>query len=335
MKKEKLKEMIKAEVEKSGRLPKVGDIAAALNLRVYPTQRLLKTLADEGFLRKTKNNWYEINDGTPLKSEHYAPKMLKASEVRIVETNEVLKLHVPFKYHNPLALPIIKWSMLVVGIGSVIISAYYNVLLALDFLPAFLAVIAGCIFVLFSVVCFETILLFSTFHHLNKWKRRGVMAGLSAIWLVAVVFSITSVVNGRYEKYMSMQHDKAGSNMTVNAERLKWQNLQERKKAIMARMDERRGQLTKTEAMNDRRLEKYNSSLEQIRTLEISMIKKNPEATDANKTAGDYTDFYAWLAAVLGASKEKIHFFISMLPAFFFDVISPIAIAIFLFLKRG
>jgi len=338
MKKEKLKEIIKAGVDATGRLPKVADIAAELHMKIYPTQKLLKQLADEGFLRKAKNNWYEIDDGTKpalveevkqviIENAHVAPEYLFGNTptpaLALVESQ------------SKMALPVIKYSMLAVGVGSVVISAYYNVLLALDFLPAFLAIIAGCIFVLFSVVSFETILLFSTFKSMNKWKRRVTMAGLVIVWLVAVIFSITSVVNGRYEKYMSTQHDKAGSNMSVNAERLKWNNLQERKKALIMRINERRAQLTKAELVNDKKLERYNASIEAIRGLEINMIKKNPEATDANRTAGDYTDFYAWLAAVLSVSKEKIHFFISMLPAFFFDVISPIAIALFLFLKKN
>jgi len=343
MKKEKLKEIIRAGVDETGRLPKVADIAAELHLKIYPTQKLLKILADEGFLRKAKNNWYEIDDGTkptwvPVSDtapRHGSPDQIFCSPIEQINMPIPTHAVVESVTQSKMALPVIKWSMLAVGVGSVIISAYYNVLLALDFLPAFLAIIAGCIFVLFSVVSFETILLFSTFKAMGKWKRRMTMAGLVLVWLVAVIFSITSVVNGRYEKYMSTQHDKAGSNMTVNAERLKWNNLQERKKALIIRINERRAQLTKAELVSDKKLERYNASVEAIRGLEINMIKKNPEATDANRAAGEYTDFYAWLAAVLGVSKEKIHFFISMLPAFFFDVISPIAIALFLFLKKN
>ena len=336
---EELKKIIVAGVDASGRLPKVADLAAELNLRIYPTQRMLKALADEGFLRKTKNNWYEINNGKKPPESTPLTRFMKAlSDEGFPTTRESNppKDEASFspEMQTRTALLIIKWSMLVVGIGSVIISAYYNVLLALDFLPAILAVIAGCIFVLFSVVDFETILLFSTFKSMNPWKRRGTMAGLAAVWIVAATFSITSVVNGRYEKYMRMQQDKSSTHMEINAERLKWLNIQERKKTVAARIEERRGQLTKAEIINDKKLERFNATLEQLRAAEVVMIKNTPEATDANLTSGEYTDFYAWLSEVFGLPKEKIHFFISMLPAFFFDVISPIAIALFLFLKR-
>lgn len=319
--------MIRAEAEKTGRLPKIADIMSALSLRKYPAQMMLKTLADEGFLRKAKNNWYELHDGAP------APIPTNTPVIFPVLTDAVTLFDEPLK-GNPLALPVIKWSMLVVGIGSVIISAYYNVLLALDFLPAFLAVIAGCIFVLFSVVDFEAILLFSTFKSMYKWKRRGVMAGLIVVWLVAAAFSITSVVNGRYEKYMNMQRDKSSSNIGLNAGRLRWQNLQERKQTLTARITERRKYLGRDNLVSDRVLDKSNNDLEKLRGLEADMLKKNPESTGANKAAGEYTDFYEWLGEILGVAKEKIHFSISLLPAFFFDIFSPIAIAMFLFLKR-
>ena len=65
------------------------------------------------------------------------------------------------------------------------------------------------------------------------------------------------------------------------------------------------------------------------------MVRKTPEATAANRAAGKYADFYEWLGGVFGVPTEKVHFFISILPAFFFDVISPIAIALFLFLRRS
>lgn len=321
-KKEKLKKIIAAGVEQTGRLPKVADIAAEMNLRIYPTQKLIKSLADDGFLRRTGNNWYELNDGTPrITLPLVFSKPQKAAAGKEAENKQ-------------LAISIIKWSMLLVGIGSAIISAYYNVLLALDFLPPVLAVIAGCVFVVFSIIDFETILLISTFKTMHTLKRYGAMAGLALIWLVAVTFSITSVVDGRYEKYMSIQRSKSDSNMTVNAERLKWQNLQERKASVIRLMEERRGQLTKAEIVNDRKLAEYNRNLNQIRNQELAAINKAPEATDANLTAGSYTDFYAWLSKVIGAPKDKIQFFISILPAFFFDIFAPISIAIFMFLKK-
>lgn len=321
-KKEKLKKIITVGVEQTGRLPKVADIASEMNLRIYPTQKLIKSLADEGFLRKTGNNWYELNDGAPRLSLPLTfSKPQKAVAGKETENRQ-------------LAITIIKWSMLLVGIGSAIISAYYNVLLALDFLPPVLALIAGCVFVVFSIIDFETILLISTFKTMHTLKRYSAMAGLALIWLVAVTFSITSVVDGRYEKYMSIQRGKSDSNMTVNAERLKWQNLQERKASVIRLMEERRGQLTKAEIVNDRKLAEYNRNLNQIRNQELAAINKAPEATDANLTAGSYTDFYAWLSKVIGAPKDKIQFFISILPAFFFDIFAPISIAIFMFLKR-
>ena len=397
MKKSEIKQIIKRQIEKLHRFPKTEELMDSLGIKRHTVQKILKLLVDDKFLQLTTNNWYElvpekqfkINTSLPM---YHQPEQIKNK----IEMKPILKANLTTKelpeeinayigvtqfsngmegvknepqkiidsiepsQNSNLAIYTIKWGMLILGIGSIIISIYYNTLLALQFLPGVLAVIAGCIFVLFSVIAFEAMLLFLSYK-LKQWKRVFVIAGFLILWLTAAVYSMTSTVNGRYERYMQNTQLQSSDNRTINAGRLKWANIQERKTILTQRIIEKRKQisqlygilagvkdLTDREkhgtifsdtqwriSLSEKELDRYNNDLLKVQDEEANELKLNPESTDADIEAGKYNDFYEWLGTIFNISKEKIHFFLSLFPAFFFDVISPVAIACFLFLKRN
>ena len=370
IRKEDIKTLIVGLEKKFNKFPTIKQLAMILGLSPLQVMTILDQLVKENFLIKMGNNFsiytpnssnvekLKKNDSVQIKNKPL-PTITPIKKL-VSNTKEKVALTIEDKT-NFFAIPVIKYSMLIVGIGSIIISAYYNILLALDFLPLILAVIAGCIFVLFSVIDFEAMLLISTFTDINKWKRRLMILGLASLWIIAAIFSITSVVNGRYEKYMANQTNKSTTNININVGRLKWKSIQDRKENLLKRIEDKSKQVQQLQKISagiqsiedmeshgrtfenaqwkssvaEKELEKYNKDLEKVRQEESDELKNNPESTEASSEAGKYTDFYMWLSTIFGITKEKIHFLISLAPAFFFDVISPVSLALFLFLRKN
>jgi hypothetical protein len=230
----------------------------------------------------------------------------------------------------------------------------------MEFLPGVLAIIAGAIFVLFSVVSFEVILLFLSFKRMDLWKRAVSILGFVLLWFVVTIFSMSATVSGRYERYMSNQQAYSGENRGVSAGRLKWKSIQDRKQEITQRIQDKRVQIEQLRkiasgiedissreahgttfadtqwraSLAEKELDRYTQALENIRIEEAKQLELNPESTAADESAGKYASFYMWLGTVFSVPEEKIHFAISLMPAFFFDLVSPCAIAIFLFLRK-
>lgn len=303
---ELVKSTIQTLYEETGRFPRTSEIGRACGLRPYPTQQALKKLCASGYLVKSKNNWYEINDGSrPV--------------ARSVPMSSVASL-------------VIKWSMLAVGIGSILISIHYNIQEAVKYLPYGFAVVLSAAVVLFSVAAFETILYFLT-RPGGGVKKWGSMAVLVLLWLSSISTSMSAVVIGRYSKYMDNLTTQTKQASGYSADRWTWDTLQGKKKVIVGKLSILRAR-DRTDK-EDRHLDALERSLSDIQRRESVLVSRSPELTVQSGTAGAVSDPYAWFAGIFGADKNKIQFWLSMAPAFFVDIAAPIAIAIFLFLKRG
>ncbi|MCP4648719.1 MAG: hypothetical protein GY853_01385 [PVC group bacterium] len=259
-----------------------------------------------------------------------------------------------------LAMYVIRTVMLVVGIGSIAISIFYNIKLSKHFLPEPFSTISGIIFVLFAVISFETIIYFLSFRRMAMWAKTIAVSGFIFLWLVVTLFTISATLSGRYERFMLNEKLQTGSNREVNAGKLKWKSIQNRKEDVKKRIGEKRRQLNQlykisegVENLEDREehgnlfkdtqwrislvekhLNRLSNKLEGVRGEEIRQLEENPEMTSADESSGSNDDFYKWLGGIFNASKEQVHFYISLLPAFFFDIVSSISISVFLFLRR-
>ena len=159
---------------------------------------------------------------------------------------------------------------------------------------------------------------------------------------------------------MQLQKTKSGANVGISAGKLKWDTLQYRKKSLQHDIDMKSKQIYQLYNISsgikdikdkenhentfaniqwririaETEAKKLKQDMEKVLGEEGEMLQKNPETTSADSNSGVYTDFYEWLSTIFDSPKEKIHFFLSLFPAFFFDVISPVAMALFLFLRK-
>lgn len=384
--KQTVKHAINKVIRTKGHFPNTQDISNEFMCSHEQAWKLMEALADDGYLEH-KGDWFAFKTGAhdhipekklPLDekideeikpSEDLVEKAIDMSKrddlpkySKFTAISQGLSDEQPNKHPAPqissMALYIIKWSMLIVGSGSIAISIYYNTNFALEFLPPVLAVITGVIFVLFSVMAFEAMLLFMVDRLTGH--RKKIIVGLALAWLIVASISIVSVVNGRYEKYMRNQHENSGQVNKAHVSKVSWKNLQYKKSSLQQSIDNKNKQIEMLYGLasgikNIESKEKHEKSFRNIQyriylaenqakklyldmdkliAVESKELEKNPESINASRGKKNYTDFYEWSGAILGMSKDTVHFIISLLPAFFYDVISPISLALFLFLRK-
>lgn len=255
-------------------------------------------------------------------------------------------------------IPITRIAMLIIGLGAVVVSVFYTSVWLLEFLPTFLALLLASIMVGFSVLAFEMIIMFLSGIVVKHWSKWFIVTGFSALWLIVAAFSITSTVAGQYNQHIKNSKEYAQLNESNKVDAIKWNSLKERKAELLERRVEKKSQLstligianqattiettekhssTITAANNriyitEQALNKIESDLDAIRQEEKRMLDKNPSQVNSDST--EIPDFYSWIASVFKIKKDLAQFWMSLFPAIFVDIISPVALAVAMFLKR-
>jgi len=143
---------------------------------------------------------------------------------------------------------------------------------------------------------------------------------------------------------------------------MKWDILQEKKAEIKRRLADYRQQMSVFTniigGMNDvesriknngiwyesqyklkqvnKKIVELNKSMDVVRTEEKEFLNQSKKTglllgSESNKKT---KNFYSWLAGVIGIASDKIQFGMSLFPAIFVDLISPVGIAMALFLRN-
>jgi hypothetical protein len=283
---------------------------------------------------------------TPISEDVETPPMLEVSAV-----------HTPPAHHFPRDWPVlvIRALMVVIGLGAAVMSTYYTTFWLMEFLPTVLAVVLGSIMVFFSVIAFETILIFAQ----NRQWPAAVTFVL--IWVVVAAFSIVSTVAGQYNQHQRALVRTSVENVETTTSRLQLQTLREQRAEILGRAESKREQIASLNkilasvsdiekraqfgrswadtqvqiAAAEKVLTGLQKEIDATRAAERELLAKAPAALAADPlSVSAAPDFYTWLAGVLRISRDLSQFWLSLFPAIFIDVIAPAALAVSMFLAR-
>jgi|GEM_PF-3778500 len=256
---------------------------------------------------------------------------------------------------------IIQVLMGIIGLGAAVISVYYTTIWLIEFLPWGFALLLSSIMVGFSICAFETSILFLSGQMTkNRISKVSVVASMILLWIVVSFFSIMSTVAGQYNKHIFNLRDSTEQSRSTG--RMKWDILQEKKAEIKRRLADYRQQMSVFTniigGMNDvesriknngiwyesqyklkqvnKKIVELNKSMDVVRTEEKEFLNQSKKTglllgSESNKKT---KNFYSWLAGVIGIASDKIQFGMSLFPAIFVDLISPVGIAMALFLRN-
>jgi hypothetical protein len=325
----------------------------------------MAVLAEDGYLERS-GDWYNIPlsedvlirpDEQPIttNSASVLSKSLPLKiEPRPKKKNEVKSFPV-FAFH------FIKWSMFGVSMASMVLSTYYNTKEALEYFPWFLAVVSAVMTVLFLVSAFEAGIYVWTRESM-KWRVKiPVLCVCVALWVAGVTLSMQSVMAQRYHAYITKQTEKAKEVSGFSSERYRFNDILIQKKEIETRIKKKQGDvdglrtISSTVKSIDDRDKNYQSfadthwrisvadkeveglyrMLSDLRGKEQALLDKYPELVSNNLTqAGVSSDYYAWVESATAISKDRMQFVMFLAPAFLYDWLSPITLAIALFLRK-
>jgi hypothetical protein len=330
----KAKSLIERHIEHYKKFPKISWLAERIELTEYSTVKLLRHLVDIGYLSRNYNQ-YTIRTDKP--------------ETKQMGRNRITD----FQYSNT-PIVIIRIIMAIVGTGATFMSIYYTNKWLADFLPAALSLLLSTIMILFSISAFETIVIFV--------RRRAyyIIAVFSILWLIVLTFSMVSTIAGQYNSRIDSVILWTEENSDTIHQKLILDSYNSSEAEILLRIDDKRKELnslqiilsefdTLEERKEDWRfywstknqmddvnshLEKLREELNAERRRKVELLESQTEAGLVNETTIEVKSFYAWLSEIVRGNPQMIEFWLSVFPAVFIDLISPLALAVAMFLKR-
>ena len=243
---------------------------------------------------------------------------------------------------------VIRWAMASVGIASSVVSAYFAIDRLESFLPAYGAVIFGVVIVLFSVVAFETVIVFLR-------RRQRVISGvLIALWLTVWIFTLQAATAGMYSFYSNVQHVTAVSHAASNTASVELSIIRANEADLATQIDQKRAEIADIQRLlsqfsslatqnanqyqydvlqsrllsRESDLTNLGAQLQAERAKELRLVQSTPAALTQSTRA----DFYRWISELTGWRADAIELVSSIFPALFLDTISVTALAIALFL---
>lgn len=372
------------------RFPKIEDIAKKLNLPKYKTTKLLNELVDLGMLSRT-GNWYNfIQDNwevTEKQAKDYIDAIKESNKKDCYEVGGIInnrntftgegeevifplpeawqkKLNkfnekkigdisvIPIKQKIE-SFTILRYVMLVIGIGAGIMSAYYTQIWQAETLTVFWSWFLSLIIIGFASAAFLTLIGLITksiYSKFSTWLLAGIFL---LLWLICLIYSIQVTVAGRYNQYKDIMNKNNISQNVLNVNNIKIANILDSIETLkndrstnqirlntllMQAKDIQNGKEIKGETwltiqsriLNVQDILASISKKLESKNIEYEKILSESKVSDNELKFG----FYDWAAKVYKTDRSNIEWIFILFPSLFLDIASPIALAVFMFLGR-
>lgn len=255
---------------------------------------------------------------------------------------------------------IIRVSALSVGAFAIILSVHYNITEAVHYLDPVFAVVFSLMTVLFTCTAFETAILFALMN-IHWIKKCLIVSFFSLLFVAGIVISMSSVVAGRYSKYIENQLTKTKEISGLSSDKFRWEEIQKTKTRLEQRIAAKQNQINQLHNISstvkdvdvleqkskgfdyaqkrmdviEQELGKLYTELAAVQSKEQMSLDKSPELASATiSLSGIATDFHGWLHNVTGWAKDKIAFWLALIPAFLIDILGPVSMAVAIFLRK-
>jgi DNA-binding transcriptional regulator YhcF (GntR family) len=325
--KEIVKHILVYQKNNRGKLPTLNNIARKFEIDINQARNIYRLLVKKGFLKRNRSR-YKIED------------------------KEKIKEKIKSKQRNDVVVIIIKIIMAIVGIGAICLSIFYTGIWLDEFLPTPLAYILSCIMIAFSVIAFETMIIF--------WNNKEYPAIIlfSVLWFIVLIFSMISTVAGQYNQRLINTITETKKNVEVTHKKMSYDIYNQEENDILDSIKRKEKELNSFQIMMsdfktaedqknsewlywdiNEKIKKTNTDIEilrkelkEIRSVKKEFLKKEVKAGVVIDIKKD--SFYTWIGGLFNIESRYIEFWMSIFPAIFIDLIAPLAIAVSMFLKR-
>jgi len=339
-KKDYLKKIINFYYEKKSHVPGMEWVQKKMRMKtdisIEEIQNIIDELVTENFLVKKGKNLFLKNKNKEDFTETFFIKEKK-------EYKEDHSYPSKFEVNNKW-IDILRYVLLIIGIGAVYMSIYYSYIWLLDFLSFEKALLLSLILVCFATISFEFIVFF---HQLKKYFLVGIF-GL--MWIIITFFSMTSTIAGQYNSRMGIINKRYESQKNIESSNREYLEYVEQKKELQDSLKILKEEYTTYQNLflkfdTEEKIEqnktiyrtiewRKNKALGEMKTL-ISLLKKLREKKEMRKVVNkSVPDFYVWVGEIWKWGPNKIQFWLSIFPAIFIDILAPLSFAVVIFVRR-
>lgn len=368
MTKDQLKTTIKTIILKLGKFPTIKETSQELNLPEYKVQQYYQYLTRDGFLIRSGGS-YRLSDdqvGTLINFAQKPPQNeALAPYSKDKDPKSELPSIVPPASPPPQDWPllVVRWVMLILGGLAAIISTWNVSVGFMAFLPGLLATILALVVVLFSVFSFEAIILLFQEHgqaRKNTPGSKGYLlagAGMGIFWAIALVVSVLTTLSGQYEQSTQVEAartQQGASIKTSQGEDIRLKKEEGEIQADIKKIETLQAPVTQylttlltPEAQKaagntywqalskdkdfTKKLDELKKKLDVVRDKQRTLESKDSTLLVAKESI----DFYSWVATAFSWDPGTFKFWSHVFPTVFMDVVSPVGLAVFFFLRRS
>lgn len=308
-------------------IPKIKDISKSLGLKNRRVSTILKGLWESGDLLKIGNR-YQFN--------YECLKTTKKQKVLILNY-------------------LLSWILFAIGLFSSLISAYFTSFFLATSMEKVLAWLLPIIMELFASIVFILIALIVSGNLIKSKFKILLVFILFLLWVLSASYSVITTIAGQFHKFQN----KNVESIEINNKNIVDQNLiqleQETRRELIKSRDlaiDRLNSLLKTADIvredpskvtdswttiqsriysTQKMIEELEIKINNSRENEKKLIIQNPMANV--KTKKEIT-FFSWIASIFNGNEDTIQFGMSIFPAIFLDIISPIFLTLFVFFRK-
>jgi hypothetical protein len=224
--------------------------------------------------------------------------------------------------------------MVCVGVGAAVMSAYHTRLFLMGSKPVWAATLIALMFILFSATSFTASRYFFNMTGLTK------LFGLTFLitGLAVVGFSMFSTVTVSYNQYVSAEVSSEEKQETVNTNRLLLEHNRKEQEDAQHEIDRYEKDIDYFRTRSWREAGKLQEilntarqRLSSLRAEEAGLIRDTPRAVLEETTRRETV--YTFVARIFQVSVDFVQFLVYVIPAVFFDLISPFALSVVLLLE--
>lgn len=343
-------DFVRSEVKRTGKYPKVEVLSKRFRIPMYRISQMQKALSATGDLVRW-NNWYrlpeQMMESVPEESIEDQPAIQEEDDGHLGQNPSVGFLT------KDISMAIFSWVLFVIGLGAAVMSAYFTKIYLVESLSEFMAWFFSLLMVVFSVVVFGLIALMVSGRLIKSRWRFMLVAVFSLLWMLTAGYSILATVAGQYNRRAFNQQASIIEENRIVVDKNLIQLEVDARNDLLSRRDDLRRRLASLLSAADISMldpdamkESWTSIQSRIVATQdaIAAVDKSIEGTrsrerdllsaDTTSTVARQDNFFKWMAGLFSAQEGQIQFGMAVFPAVFLDIIAPVLLTLFVFMRR-
>lgn len=274
-----------------------------------------------GLLRKKAV--HRVKEAVPT-----VPEAVAVAEVRMEAVEKPAE-----REKTPVSVLLMCVALMLTSFGSMYISTVHTATYLLDYADAVSAWLMSTVITVYCATAFEVVLLFSD-------RKRYVLSAIFAfLWLLVIMFSMTTTVSIFYDRYNFSVVEAQAEDAVDESSRVQLSLLEKKEEALREAIGFKKKDIEYRQerdyATSAVRLElkELEEQLQENLAMQEELIAQSPQAVSAGGVKKE--KLLAFMGRMMGLEGGLLEFIMSTLSAVFINLISPFSVSVVVSLMGG